>query len=142
MTNTLTWIIKPIQLPKLNSNLLSVISLTLLFAFLFTMIYPAVEARASHCDEIKKELGMAITAELFAIAAAKLLWEVWKSAMDSGNFWGILAASIALTIAAAAVVAAGVWMTQLYLQLKECEEEHQSANAADAGGCDSGGCVT
>ena len=42
MTNVSTWDIKPIALPKINSNLLSVISLILLLTMFFTVAVIAV----------------------------------------------------------------------------------------------------
>ena len=50
MTNTLTWDIKSIQLPKINSNLLSVVSLILLL----TMAFLTVAVFADHCDDLKR----------------------------------------------------------------------------------------
>ena len=50
MTNTLTWNFKPIQLPKLNTNLLSVISLIVLC----TMAFVVVDTFAGDCEDLKE----------------------------------------------------------------------------------------
>ena len=50
MTNILTWDIKPIHLPKINSNLLSVVSLILLC----TMAFLTIAVIADDCEDLKK----------------------------------------------------------------------------------------
>ena len=132
MTNTLTWDIKSIQVPKVNANLLSFISLILIF----TMAFLTASVIASHCEEIRSNLETAIAVEILAAASARALFEVWKAACSSGNPWAIAAATAALgvaTVAAAAALAAIAYYTT---KLLECEQEHETAS----GGCDSGGC--
>ncbi|MDE0019679.1 MAG: hypothetical protein OXU51_26095 [Candidatus Poribacteria bacterium] len=55
MINTLTLGFKPIQLPKLNTNLLSVISLIVLCA----MVFVTVDAFASDCEDLENEVEKA-----------------------------------------------------------------------------------
>ena len=55
LINTLTSGFKPIQLPKLNTNLLSVISLIMLCA----MVFVAVDAFASDCEDLENEVKKA-----------------------------------------------------------------------------------
>ena len=57
---SLTWDIKPIASPKVNTNLLFVVSLILLLTMAFMMGHPAL---ASHCDQIVLELGLAAARE-------------------------------------------------------------------------------
>lgn len=130
MTNTLTWDFQPIRLPQVNADWLSVISLVVLL----TMTFLAVTAIAEHCEDIKENLAKAIIAESIAIAAAVAAREVFKAAMVSGNPWAIAAATAVLTVALAAVTAAGIAIGYFARQLAECEQEHQPAS----GGCDSG----
>ena len=134
MTNTLTWNIKPIALPKINSNLLSVIS----FILLLTMVFLTADVIASHCEEIRRNLEAAIAVEIVAASAARFLFEVWKSALATGNPLVIAAATTALAAATAIAVAAAVAIIYYTAKLLECTEEHEAAS----GGCDSGGCHT
>lgn len=141
MTNTLTWIIKPIRLPKLNSNLLSVISIVLLL----TMVFLTVDVIASHCEEILDNLSAALIVEAYAVAALALTYQLLQSALSSGNPYAVIFATAAVVIALAVVVAAGVAVGIFLRQLWECSKEHQSDDGtenANAGSCDSGGCVT
>ena len=68
MTNTLTWDIKSIQVPKVNSNLLSVVSLILLLTMAFLTVAviaiceeeeAAAEAALERLNEAGKELNKA-----------------------------------------------------------------------------------
>lgn len=132
MTNTLTWDIKPIAFPKINANLLSVVSLILIL----TMAFLTASAIAEHCSEIRKKLETAIAVEAAAIAAVVIAKEVLKAAGASGIHWAITAATIALAVAIGAVAAAGVAIGYYAAALAECEQEHETAS----GGCNSGSC--
>ena len=132
MTNTLTWDIKPIALPKINTNLLSIVSLILLL----TMAFMAGSVIASHCEDIRSNLETAIAVEFAAAIAARILFEVWKAACASGNPLAIAAATTALAAAVIIAAAAAVAIVYYTQKLWECEEEHASAS----GGCASGGC--
>ena len=132
MTNTLTWDIRSIQVPKVNSNLLSVVSLVLLL----TMAFLTASVIASHCEEIRNNLETSIAAEIIFAASARALFEVWKAACSSGNPWAIAAATAALGLATAAAAAALYAIAHYTTKLLECEQEHETAS----GGCDSGGC--
>lgn len=141
MTNILTWDTKPIQLPKINSNLLSVISIILLFM----MAFLTVSAIASHCEQIKKDLRLAVAAEVVVVGILYGARMVLKAAGATGNPWAIGAAMAGVVAAYAAVIAIGIIITNLTVKLIECEKEHGSENydGADghaAGGCNSGSC--
>ena len=136
MANTLTWDIKPIQLPKVNANLLSVVSLILLLTMAFMMGHPAL---ASHCDQIVLELGLASA----LVGAATVALELSKAAL-AGAVWTLnpavmagLAAAVAASAAALAIAVAAV--AYLTAKLYECENEH-GGSANTSGGCDSGSC--
>lgn len=138
MTNTLTWDFKPIALPKVNANLLSVISLILLL----TMTFLTGSTIASHCGQIVLELSFASA----AVGAATVALELSKAAL-AGAAWSLnpgviatLAAAVALSASALAIAVAAV--AYLTAKLYECEKEHSASGAsADAsGGCDSGSC--
>ena len=125
MSNTLTWDIKPIQLPKINSNLLSVVSLILLF----TMAFLTVAAIASHCEEIKKNLGAAIAAEGVLVLLLISTQQVLKAALVSGNPWCIGLAVAAVVVVYAAIAAVGALIIDFTVKLVECENEHGSENS-------------
>ena len=129
MTNTLTWDIKSIQVPKVNSNLLSVVSLILLL----TMTFLTASVIAYHCGDIQENLAKAVVAEGIAIAAAKIAEQALKAAMSSGNPWAIAAAAAGLTLALAAVAAAGAAIGYYTAQLVECEAEHENAGSGSCG---------
>lgn len=131
MTNTLTWDIESIQVPKVNSNLLSVVSLILIL----TMVFLTASVIAYHCGDIQENLGKAIVAEGIAIAAAKIAEQALKAALASGNPWAIAAATTFLVAALAAVTAAAALIGYYAAQLAECEAEHVEAGS---GSCDSG----
>ena len=136
MTNTLTWDIKfPIALPKINTNLLSVISLILLL----TMAFLTTSAIADHCADKERDV---LKAEL-AVYLAGLAVAAWVAAIAAAASGGPLGwpaiAGLALGLQAAKVT---MGLALLNLQdakkaLEECEKSHQSA---DSGGCGSGGC--
>lgn len=133
MTNTPTWDIKPIALPKINANLLSLISLVLLLTMAFMMVHPAI---ASHCEELANKAifwaGAALVAATLATYAAKAL----HMAMGSLNPWAIAAASAAFLVATGAAAIAAARAVEYAKKLYECEKSHDSAS----GGCDSGSC--
>ncbi len=139
MTNTLIWDIKLIHLPKINSNLLSIVSLILLF----TMMFLTVGAIASHCEQIKKDLGAAVAAETVAILVLIGARQALKAALVSGNPILIGLAVAGVSLAYGAVGGLGILIANLTLKLNECEKEHGTDNADGhaAGGCVSGGCV-
>ena len=133
MTNTLTWDIKPIAFPKINANLLSVISLILLLTMVFMMVHPAL---ASHCAELAKKAAFWAAAAVIAASFAKLAIEASKAAIASLNPWLIAAALAAVLLTSAAATYAALKAADYATQLYECEQSHDSAS----GGCNSGGC--
>ena len=117
MTNTLTWDIKPIQLPKVNANLIALISLIVLCTTTFMLVHPAF---ADDCEAerqaLQAALGAQVACEIAVIAA------IWTGA-------GL---AIALPALAAAMLAVRACRTSLH----NCLFPDDSAS----GGCDSGGC--
>ena len=71
MTNTLTWEFKPIQLPKLNANLLSALSLFVMLLMAFSIVHPAL---ASHCGPEESALTTAKAAWVLASAALRSVY--------------------------------------------------------------------
>ncbi len=141
MTNTLIWNTKSLQLPNINSNLLAVISLILIFTVLCTIIYPAMEANASgsDCTEILQRVALWTSLTAVSAVGIKLLIEAWKSAMLSGNIWAIIGVTAALAVAG--LIAVGFGMLTIHDSQKylDCLENQENPNSA--GGCDSGGNV-
>ena len=82
MTNTLTWDIKPIQEPKINANLLSVVALILICAMSFLVVSPAI---AAWC-----------TKEHLAVAAARVAVELAEAAVAlAAAHWALNEADLA-----------------------------------------------
>ena len=110
MTNTLTWDIKPIAFPKINSNLLSVISLIVLL----TMTFTAASVIASHCYP-----------EILAVEAAQqhVNYAYGALAIAKGVHWAaILSANlVAIGFASAGVIAAGYYLSACQASLKAAE---------------------
>ena len=88
MMNILTWDIKPIQVPKVNSNLLSAVSLILIL----TMAFLTAAVIADHCDDEKRAVDEAaaevdrafkvyLEAEIILLAALATLNPIviWKA---------------------------------------------------------------
>lgn len=57
MTTTLTWHVKPIVFPRINSNLLAVVGLIIICTMAFAMVHPAL---ASHCGPEERALQAAL----------------------------------------------------------------------------------
>ncbi len=133
MSNILTWDIKPIQLPKVNSNLLAVISMIVICIMAFLMVQPIL-AQSSY-DPCEVERSSRNTA-LLALALASTTLSV---TLLTGQWWAIGLATAALGIAIRAV-------NDTQAALDRCEKE----NGYDGdgfwddewigGGCISGGC--
>lgn len=124
MTNTLTWDIKPIQLPKINANLLSVVALILICAMSFLIVSPAI---AAWC--IKEHLAVAaarVTVELAEAAVA--LAETLLDLADEGD--EIVLAIIALAAAHWALNEADLAYDNALDDLDECQNP-------PSGSCDS-----
>ena len=102
MTNTLTWDLKPIALPKVNSNLLSVVSLILLL----TMAFMTASVVAEDCadkkeaaDEAAEDWAFATTVWSIATAAAGL---ACAGARKSKNSYVAAGCLLAIGVAATA----------------------------------------
>ena len=121
MTNTLTWDIKPIQLPKVNANLLSALSLFIMCLMFFTMIHPVL---AFHCGPEEKALDAALVALGSATAA-------YVVALLTAGFVGV-------AIAAGFHLAATMAVDACQAALDRCNNDGRHNPAS--GGCDSGGC--
>ena len=109
--NTLTWDISfPIALPKLNSNLLSVVS----FILLLTMAFMTASVIASHCGPEQS----ALEAALMDLGIATGLY---VAALLSGQVWAIIVAAANHARATKSVDAAQDALTR-------CENEHNSGS--------------
>jgi len=113
MTGNLTWGFKRIQLPKLNSTLLSALSLFVVCLLAFTMIYPAI---ASHCRPEEEAVENTVATAVLASIALGV-------AIASGNPFAIAAAGAAWVIACREADAAQD-------ALDKCEAEHNSAGCS------------
>lgn len=120
MTNTLTWDFKPISLPKINTNLLSVISLIVLL----TMAFMTASVIASHCHIEVQARNNAVAEFLLASAA-------FSAALLSGN-------PVAIALAAGWVGTEAKNVSIAQQELDKCEYENHGPGAS--GGCGSGGC--
>ena len=133
MTNTLTWDIKPIALPKINSNLLSVVSLILLL----TMAFLTGSAIADHCDALKKKLdaaGEEVKKAFKAYLGAEL---ILYAAIASLNPGAIYRAKKAFDEASENLKQAGRRYNSLLVAYQDClKQPHNN----QSGGCDSGSC--
>ena len=133
MTNTLTWDIRfPIQLPKLNTNVLSVISFFVLSLMLFTAAAAIVEAVCeSEADALSlAEIAYAVTG--VALIGAEGLLVI---AIASMNPMAIAGALIGLGVAVAAHAATGALLQRAAEDYWDCMNRHTAS-----GGCDSGSC--
>lgn len=131
MTNILTWNFKSIQLPKVNANLLSVISLILLL----TMVFMTVFVIADDCESLLEDLrerGKVLKKALLDYLKAEV--KVAK-AFATLNPIKVLKALKALKKAADAVEdARRSYTATLYAYQEFCGDDD------DSGGCDSGSC--
>ena len=128
MRNTLTWDIKSIQVPKVNSNLLSVASLILLL----TMAFLTFSVIADHCGELKKKLdaaGKELKDALWAHLAAEVALYI---SILLGTPGAVARAKKALDEAADRVEEARRRYTSILVAYQACLEEHNQS-----GGCDS-----
>lgn len=132
MTNTLTWDIKQIQVPKVNANLLSVISFLMLCLMLFTATAAIVEAVCESEMEalISAEKAYALTGLALGFAEATL-----AAAIFSANLLAIGLALAGVGIAAAAHSSTGADLQVAAEDYWDCMQRHTAS-----GGCDSGSC--
>lgn len=133
MTNTLTWNIKPIQLPKLNTNLLSMISLIVLCMMFFVTINTIAEA----CDDLEANVELAGIALDLAAGAVTLAMLGVLAAEATGIQWVIDAAIANLDFWVNVGIAAENYYNDCVEELNDC----LNAPRADSGGCDSGSCA-
>ena len=155
MTNTLTSDFKLTQLLKLNTNLLSVISLIVLCA----MVFVAVDAFASDCEDLENEVKMAqqvYNAAKKTLEAAEALLDYLKE--TDANQEAIDLAEVTRKNAEVAAVLAILnliriqgllWICKLSC-LGESDEDESDDDESDddesdddesgSGSCDSGSC--
>lgn len=124
MTNTLSWGFKSIQLPKLNTNLLSVISLILLL----TTVFVTITIFASHCDDLAKAEAIAHLAADAAIWLLVQAGEALADARETGIDWLIDLAQIAFDAAKAAADAALALRAEIVRQYLDCLQSHNSGS--------------
>ena len=103
MTNTLTWNIKPIQLPKVNTNLLSVVSLVLLL----TMVFLTGSVIADHCGKYQALVWVAEGVLISVTIGWFFAKNALKVAILTFNPVKIAAAAALLAGAKLAVIGAG-----------------------------------
>ena len=132
MTNTLTWNIKPIQLPKLNTNWLSVISLLLLCLMAFVTATTIAEA----CADLVVAVALATIASEAADLAVDLAVHALILAEQTGSEALIWLALEALDLAIEIAVAAEEYLMELEAELFDCLENKQG----NSGSCNSGEC--
>ena len=133
MTNTLTRSIKPIQLPKLNTNLLSMISFIVLYAIIFVTANSLTVA----CDELKEQVAYAYLIKEAAYLAALAAVGALALAEQTGN-QALIDAAREAAIAAAEFYET---MSNSFIQLLQDLVDCLKAKQADSGGCDSGSCA-
>ena len=134
MTNTLTWEINPIQLPKLNSNLLSTISFFVLCLMLFTSTAAIVAAVCESEADALNNAQMAHAATGVALIAVEGALVV---ALASLNPIAIAVALAAVGAAAVAHAATAATLATAWEDYWDCMDRHTAS-----GGCDSGSCNT
>ena len=135
MTNILTWDIKPIQLPKLNTNLLSVISFLMLLLMLFTTAATVVEAA---CEQEWADLQWAKLkhgAAYFALISANALL---VAALLTLNPFKIAGAILAVDLAAMALASTGATLLEKQEAYDKCLSKNHPG--LGSGECDSGNC--
>ncbi|MYA71454.1 hypothetical protein F4009_09480 [Candidatus Poribacteria bacterium] len=137
MTNTLTWDIKPIVLPKINANLLSVVSLIVLL----TMAFLTFAAIADDCSEKEQALNNAIVTYALAGLALIVAEAGLAAAILSGNLIAIAIAGAAVLVALAAESWAYNNLVRATAEWLECVESHGGGDQG-SGGCNSGSCAT
>ena len=132
MTNTLTWDFKPIQLPKINSNLLSTISFFVLCLMLFTSAAAIVVAV---CESEAAALNNAQMAHAATGVALIAMEGALVIAIASLNPLAIAAALAAVGAAAVAHAATAAALATAWEDYWDCMNSHTGS-----GGCDSGNC--
>lgn len=131
--NTLTSGFNHIQLSKLNTNLLSVIS----FVVLCAMIFIPVNAFAGDCDDLLAAATDAANAYADALENYQTAQEALQNALDARPInWDLIRSANSAFDAAEEA-------------LEEAEEDHELTwnayidcvtNSNNSGSCDSGGC--
>lgn len=134
MTNTLTWNFKPIQVPKLNTNWLSVIS----FIVLCTMTFVAINAFADCCEELEEKVFWAKVGYQIALNAAKIAIAAFEFVRDFGGKPEAVEAARALAVEAVDILEAAT--NYLIKCLKELEECWETPHEMASGSCNSGSC--
>lgn len=139
MSNTLTWDSKYIQLPKVNTNLISIVSLILLL----TMVFLTISAIADNCDHLREAFRIAKSELAWATAeavAAELLWvaamgvTAWQPLNPAA--WVALAGATAYkTFAIADVALKAEKVANAKDALDACENPSYASEGCISGGC-------
>ena len=134
MTNTLTWDIKPIALPKINANLLSFVSLILLLTMAF--MTTAVIAECCYPEELALQAANRhLAAAYVGLAIAE---GIYLAAIFTGNLAAILVAKGGVITAGLIVSACDLSVKAAEADLRRCEQTPHPNTAS--GGCGSGSC--
>ena len=138
MTNTLTWDINPIQLPKINSNLLSVVSLILLLTMAFLTV--AVIADYDPCAPEKRAVTEAENDVKTASGYVLVAHATLTAAMIAQQWWLVagLAAAKALAVLHAANQAEKLKTAKMALD--RCIRKNKNSPSLGSGECNSGEC--
>lgn len=132
MTYTLTWGFKSLQLPKLNTNLLSVLSFCLVCLMLFTVASAIVEAV---CESEYSSLQLAEAALGFAMISLVAAETGLVLAIASLNPIAIGAASLGVAAATGAVTLAGAAVLSAQKAYEDCLDRHTAGGSS--GSCSS-----
>lgn len=136
MTNTLTRRFNFLTLPKLNTNLFSVISLIVLCLIVFVTINTATEA----CDDLLRAYHAAdLIADGLSWVAQQAI-EALQLAEKTGIDFLIKAATAAAEAALAAAGEADNIVTSLLEAYLDCLKKSQPKTRMVSGSCDSGSC--
>ena len=132
MTNTLTSNIKPFQwFPKVNSNLLAVVSLIALCSMIFLLAQPV---SANDCSGYEDLYNAALD---WLDDAQEELEDAQEELENAEGFWETLQAQRRVAAAAIKVGLATLAVGAAWLAWQACLS---SCDDSGSGGCDSGGC--
>ncbi len=129
MTNTLTWVLRPIQLPKVNSNLLAVISLIVLF----TMAFLIGSVIAEHCETERQAVKDAENAVYIAGGYVLAAHVALMAAIASGQWWAVAGLAAAKALAVAHLANESAKLETARRALYDCENEHDPPEVDDSG---------
>ena len=139
MTNTLTWNIKPIAFPKVNTNLLSVVSLILLLTMAFLTF--SVIADSDPCA-IERRAVTDAENDVWIAGGYLLAAHVALAAAMIAQQWLIVAGLAAMKALAAAHAAnQAEKLETARMALNRCIKNNKKPPTVNSGNCNSGGCA-